>query len=274
MCRWLGYSGGAIRVERLLFEPEHSLIDQSLAARTGPSTTNGDGFGLGWYGDREEPGVYRDVRPAWNDANLRELAAQVSARQFLAHVRATTGTPVQRSNCHPFRHGRWLLVHNGAIEAYAQVRRALLLAVDPAFFGVIEGTTDSELMFALALGFGLADGEPLPALERMAWQVERVGREAGVEHPLQMTLGLCDGERLLGVRYSSVGTSRTLHVSRDVDDLRALDDRLASVPDDARVVVSEPITDVPGYWEAVGESSAIVVAGGEVETVPFAPRAP
>ena len=103
MCRWLAYSGAPIHLEEAIFRPEHSLIDQSLNARQGETTTNGDGFGIGWYGNRDFPGVYRDIQPAWNDANLQALAAQIESRLFFAHIRAATGTAVQRTNCHPFQ---------------------------------------------------------------------------------------------------------------------------------------------------------------------------
>src|SRR5262245_28444143 len=135
MCRWLAYSGNPVPLETVLFQAKHSLIDQSLHARLGSTTTNGDGFGLGWYGPPPDlPYRYRCVHPAWNYRNLREAARAIKAPLFLAHVRAATDTPVQESNCHPFRHGRWLFVHNGLIRDYHQVRRDLLLAVDPALF--------------------------------------------------------------------------------------------------------------------------------------------
>ena len=103
MCRWLAYSGSPITLETVLFEPEHSLIDQSLHSRMGAETTNGDGFGVGWYGDDQRPGIYRSTYPAWNDQNLRELAAQIKSGHFLAHIRASSGTAIQQTNCHPFR---------------------------------------------------------------------------------------------------------------------------------------------------------------------------
>ena len=92
MCRWLAYSGAPIFLEEVLFKTDHSLIDQSLRAADAINTTNGDGFGLGWYGRRDVPGVYKDIRPAWNDNNLQALAAQIESPMFLAHVRATTLT--------------------------------------------------------------------------------------------------------------------------------------------------------------------------------------
>src|ERR1700742_5166423 len=189
MCRWLGYSGDPIRIDELVYNTEHSLIEQSRSARFTSHLTNADGFGIGWYGSEEQPGVHRNVAPAWSDRNLQDLCAQIRSPLFLAHVRAATGTPVQQTNCHPFRHGRWLFVHNGFIDGYLRLRRDLMLAVDPALFDRIEGPPASELMFYLALSFGL-DDEPLPALERMAGFVEATGRAHGVADPLQMTLGV------------------------------------------------------------------------------------
>ena len=96
MCRWLAYSGSPILLEELLYKPDHSLIDQSLHARLGVETTNGDGFG--WYGAHSEnPAVFHSIEPAWNDRNLREVAGHVESPLFLAHIRASTGTAVQQT---------------------------------------------------------------------------------------------------------------------------------------------------------------------------------
>src|SRR5829696_4851703 len=176
MCRWLAYSGSPILLEELLYKPEHSLIDQSLHARLGVETTNGDGFGVGWYdANAHAPAIFRSVEPAWNDRNLREVAGHVESPLFLAHIRASTGTPVQQTNCHPFRYGSWLWVHNGAIRCFTQLKRELVMAVDPELYPSLIGSTDSEVMFHLALTLGLRD-EPVAAVERMVGFVESVGR--------------------------------------------------------------------------------------------------
>ena len=125
MCRWVGYLGGAIRPEELLYETEHSLIHQSQASEFYENGVNADGLGLGWYGLRDTPGIYRNAMPAWGDRNLRELCGQLETKLFLAHIRATTGTPVQQTNCHPFRHGSWLFVHNGYIAELRNGQRPL-----------------------------------------------------------------------------------------------------------------------------------------------------
>jgi glutamine amidotransferase len=276
MCRWLGYFGSPILPKELIFDPERSLIEQSRRAGPHMSATNGDGFGLGWYGPRDRPTLFRSATPAWGDENLRELTAAIESPLFLAHVRAATGTPVQQTNCHPFRYGRWLFVHNGYIADYQRLRRDLLCAVHPGLFTNIKGSTDSELMFHLALTFGLED-DPIGGLERMAGHVEALGAARGVAEPLQMTIGLSDGERLYAVRYASGPVVNTLHVSEDIEALRRLypaEERLAHFGDEARVVVSEPLIALPDLWHEVPSSSALVVQKGPDEERPFRPRPP
>lgn len=131
MCRWLAYSGPPLPLGDLLMRPDHSLIDQSRHARQNVETTNGDGFGVGWYGENETPGVYRDTHPAWNDANFRHLAEHIRSGLFLSHVRAATGTPVQNTNCHPFAFQNWLFQHNGSLPEFSRLKRQLMFDVDP-----------------------------------------------------------------------------------------------------------------------------------------------
>jgi glutamine amidotransferase len=274
MCRWLGYFGNPIRPDLLLYRTRPGLIDQSLAARESDNPTNGDGFGIGWYGTAAGPGLYRNTAPAWGDRNLRELCKQLKTPLFVAHLRASTGTPVQQTNCHPFRRGRWLFAHNGFVDGYRKLRRELLLEVSPELFGEIEGTTDSELLFYLALTFGLEE-EPLPALERMAGFVEQLGRRRGYEHPLQMTLGVSDGERLYAIRYSSGPKANSLYVSTSAGDLKRMYPgipELQELSDEARAVVSEPLGLLPGTWHEVPPATALIVQPGADDEVPFRPR--
>src|SRR5262249_40656455 len=195
MCRWLAYYGSPVLVEDLLYRPQHSLIVQSLHSQLGAETTNGDGFGIGWYGVGETPGLYHSVEPAWNDRNLRELAAHVESALVFAHVRASSGTAVQQTDCHPFRHRRRLRMANGAIRDFQLVKRELVLAVDPSLYPSIEGSTDSEVFFYLALTLGLED-DPPASVAAAVGLIEEIGRRNGVEHPIQMTVATTDGERL------------------------------------------------------------------------------
>jgi predicted glutamine amidotransferase len=276
MCRWLAYSGSPVSIETLLYKPEHSLIDQSLHSQLGAETTNGDGFGIGWYGAADTPGVFHSVEPAWNNRNLRDLAAHVESPLVLAHIRASSGSPVQETNCHPFRHGRWLWMHNGLIREFSKVKRDLALAVDPSLYASIEGSTDSEFFFFLALTFGLED-DPPGAVERAVGLIEKVGRDHDVEHPIQMTVATTDGGSLWAFRYSSEGASRSLYYSTDVPTLRGLHPEvevLSMLGDESRLIVSEPIRDLPGAWNEVPESSYGVVQAGQDELLPFRPVAP
>jgi predicted glutamine amidotransferase len=278
MCRWLAYSGSPILLEELLYKTKHSLIDQSLHATLGAQTTNGDGFGVGWYTaeDGTPPVLLRGVGPAWSDLNLREMARSVRSPLFLAHIRASTGTPVQQTNCHPFRFGRWLWQHNGAVRDFVKVKRDLLLAVDPQFFPTIAGSTDSELMFHLALSFGLQT-EPVAAVERMVGFVEATGRQHGVEYPIQMTVATTDGERLWAFRYSSEGNSRSLYYSTALSTLHAMypeNENLRRLSDETRIVVSEPLGELFGAWQEVPESSYGVVQKGADDLAAFRPVPP
>jgi glutamine amidotransferase len=277
MCRWNAYFGMPIVIDELLYRTEHGLIDQSLHARQGVETTNGDGFGLGWYGTGGGPPArYRSVTPAWSDRNLRDLAGHIESPLFLAHIRATTGTPVQQTNCHPFRHDNWLFVHNGVIRGFDLMRRELLFAVDPKLFDGIAGSTDSEVLFYLALTFGL-ERDPLGAVERAIGFIEATARAHGIDHAVQMTLGFSNGECLWAVRYSSEHDSRTLYISADRDTVLALhpdNPRFQRVTEETRVIVSEPLSDLPGVWLAVPESTALIVQHGADERRDFRPQIP
>lgn len=273
MCRWLAYSGAPILLEEVLFKTDHSLIDQSLHASDTTSTTNGDGFGIGWYGKRDVPGVYKDLRPAWNDTNLQALAAQIESPMFLAHVRATTGSPVQRTNCHPFSHKKWLFVHNGLINEYEKLRRDLAFAISPDRYSLIQGTTDSELMFLLALSFGM-EVDVKAGLARMAGFVEHLAKSNGVDDAVQMTLGISDGESLYAVRYSTEGKSRSLFHSASRDATAEIAPEAGRFSRDARAIVSEPLNNLEAEWVAVPEASFLTITHGKIQCEPFEPIAP
>jgi glutamine amidotransferase len=274
MCRWLAYSGSPVNLEDLLYKPENSLVVQSRHSQLGAEPTNGDGFGVGWYGGLDTPGLFHSTLPAWNDRNLRELAAHASAGRVFAHIRASTGSAVQETNCHPFRHGTWLWMHNGALADFALVKRDLVLAVAPELFPEIEGSTDSEVFFHLALTFGL-EQDPPAALARAVALIEETGHRHGVDLPIQMTVATTDGDTTWAFRYSSVGRSRSLFHSTDVGVLKEqYPDHpvLHDLSDESRLVVSEPLGSLRGAWQEVPESTCVVVRGASIEMMPFEPR--
>ena len=274
MCRWMAWLGQPVLIEELLFNSPHGIVDQSLHARMGAEPTNGDGFGLGWYGTGDGPGIYRSVSPAWGDPNLRELAAHVESPLFLTHVRAAIGSPVQETNCHPFRRGNWLFVHNGFIADFHLLRRDLMLAIDPDLFADVQGSTDTEVVFHLALTFGL-EQDPIGALERTVGLIEETGHRHDVANAVQASFGVSDGESLYAVRYASGGDARSLFASADADAIRYLypdNPRFQRLTRDDRLIVSEPFSDLPGVWHEIPEAtSAVVRPGGVFETQPFHP---
>jgi predicted glutamine amidotransferase len=276
MCRWLAYSGSPILIQEALYEGPNSLVAQSLASKLGAEPTNGDGFGVGWYGAPDTPGVFHSTEPAWNDDNLRELAGHISSPLFFTHIRAAIGSAVQQTNCHPFRHDRWLFMHNGYINGFATIKRDLVLAVDPALYPLIRGQADTEVLFFLALTFGLME-DPTGAVGQAIGFVEAVAERHGVPNPFQGTVATSDGETIWAFRYSSERNSRSLFFTTSIPTLRELypgRQLFQDVSDEARLIVSEPLGDVAGVWNEVPESTYGVVGPGRAELQPFEPKAP
>ncbi len=275
MCRWLAYSGEPLRPSTLVLDAQHSLVAQSLDSPLGAETVNGDGFGFGWYPTDPElggrPGVFHSIEPAWNDRNLRELTRAVESPLFFSHVRAAAGPPIQQTNCHPFRYENWLFMHNGALADFASVKRDLTFAVDPSLYPHIQGTTDSEVLFHLALTLGLQQ-DPVLAVSKAVQMVETVGHEHGVAFPMQGTVAVSDGATIWAFRYSSQRRSRTLFHSVDIDTLREMyphEERLRGFGRHAHVVVSEPLNDLPGAFVEVPESTVAILDGSGYHHQPF-----
>lgn len=245
MCRWIAYCGEPIFVEELVTLPEKSLIVQSHSSREAKSAVNGDGFGIGWYGERAEPGVFRDVRPAWSDENLISLAGQIRSRLFFAHVRASTGTATMRANCHPFSHGRLLFMHNGGIGGWDDVRRPLEAAIPDALYRTRTGTTDSEVIFLLLVAHGLAE-DPRGAFRRTLELIERVMEKEGVTEPLRVTAAASDGRAVYAARYSTLIPPETLYVRR-LNRCKGL------------LIASEPFDAGRQDWEAIPPQSFITI---------------
>jgi glutamine amidotransferase len=272
----MAWFGQPILIEELLFKTQHGIVDQSLHARMGAEPTNGDGFGLGWYGTGAGPGRYRSIAPAWSDQNLRDLAAHIESPLFVTHIRAAIGSPVQETNCHPFRNGRWLFVHNGYVGDFRAMRRELVLAMDPELFAGIDGSTDTELVFNLALTHGLKE-DPIGALETTVGLIEATAREGGYQPMVQGTFGVSDGVTLWAVRFATEGPARSLFASADADTVKHLHpdiERFAQLTHDDRVVVSEPLSDLPGVWHEIPAGTAVTInRGGRMDQRPFSPRA-
>ncbi len=245
MCRWMAYKGQSIYLEDWILNSEHSLIEQSKSADLSRYEVNGDGFGVGWYGNKPEPGLFKSIRPAWNNTNLKSLAGHVSSPLFLAHVRAATGTPIQETNSHPFQYKNWLMVHNGLIHEFQMVEKDLMQHIDAKYFRHIDGSTDSEILFYLLLSNGLQENLR-NAISETIELIESIAKKYNIEFGLRMTLGISDGKSLWAIRYSSNSSSATLFYSLEDDDhLHKL------------LIVSEPLDHCSRCWAPVEENAIL-----------------
>jgi len=241
MCRWLAYIGKNRPLETLVYEKSHSLIHQSQHSIKAKLGVHGDGVGIAWYGDISEPGLYRDPTPAWSNPNLLELCHQLSSRLFFAHIRASTGSPSIHQNCHPFRFGNWIFMHNGQIGSFDKVRRPLEQHLCDESYALRRGTTDSELMFLLTMIAGGTGNIP-EALRAMFSRVLEARGACRVKAPVKSTIALADGECVWALRWSSDGASPSLYVKQE---------------DDGLILVSEPLDEDLDSWQSIGENTLV-----------------
>jgi glutamine amidotransferase len=254
MCRWIAYRGETIALEDYVTAPAHSLVEQSMRALESTASTNGDGFGLGWYSEHPEPGLYREVRPAWSDENLRHLCRHLRSHLFFAHVRATTGTAVTRPNCHPFASGRWMFMHNGAIGDWPRIRRAVESMVPDQLYASRLGTTDSEAVFLAIMGAGGAN-DPIDATKRVLMRLTDLVNSGGYHDPLRFTSALANGRDLYAFRYAVNDKANTLYYRASGNNV---------------VIVSEPLDKDRSIWKPVPTNHMLVArAGQRVELRPF-----
>jgi predicted glutamine amidotransferase len=255
MCRWIAYRGETTAFEHYVTEPEHSLVTQSLRALESTAGTNGDGFGLGWYGGHPEPGLYRETRPAWSDENLRYLCRHLHSHLFFAHVRAATGTAVTRQNCHPFACGRWLFMHNGFVGSWNRLRRKVEALIPDPLYPSRLGTTDSEAVFLAMAGAGI-EHDPLGATRNVLHSLCRLVNEDGLHERLRFTSALSNGHDLYAFRFAENDSANSLYFREDGDQV---------------IVVSEPY-DKELDWIEVPPSHVLVARAAErAEIVPLFP---
>ena len=246
MCRWIAYRGETIALEHYVTTPAHSLISQSIQALESTASVNGDGFGLGWYGIHPDPGLYREVRPAWSDENLRYLCRHLHSHLFFAHVRAATGTPITRPNCHPFACGRWLFMHNGSIGGWSGLRRQVEALIPDELYPARIGTTDSEAIFLAIMGAGIEN--PVTATETILARLTDFVNQNADGDRLRFTAALSNGQDLCAFRYAVNDRANTLYYRESDENI---------------VIVSEPLDRDHRNWVSVPENRVLVANAGE-----------
>lgn len=257
MCRWAAWIGQSIFLEDVVSRPGHSLIVQAREATKCKTAINADGFGLAWYDGREEPGLYRDVHPAWSDPNLKSLCAQVRSRLFMAHVRASTGTATSRNNCHPFVVGKWSFMHNGQVGGFEHFRKQADMAISDTLYSYRKGATDSEALFLLTLGEDI-ESDPVMAMERAVGLMQDMSQRRGQGPNMRLSAALSDGTNLWAFRYSSDNTVPSMFYRRDEKN-------------GGWAVVSEPLEEAPG-WTAIEPGMVARFSDERMDLIPFRPE--
>ena len=264
MCRFIAYLGEPITLESLVVRPRNSLINQSIDAQEFEERLNGDGFGLAWYarGVCPEPALFRSVTPAWSNMNLLRMARVVQSDAILAHVRAASpGMIVSEANCHPFAMGRFAFMHNGHVGGFARLRRPLRRSLSDEVYDGIQGTTDSEHLFAMFLERAArrCGSDPTEAmagaLEQTIADVLALARQHGSGDVSYLNLAVTDGTALVAARFTDgpAEDALSLYLHRgqryvcrgDVCEMVAPSAGGASV-----MVCSERLSDEPG-WQPI-----------------------
>jgi gamma-glutamyl hercynylcysteine S-oxide hydrolase len=246
MCRHLAYVGPSASLRDVLCDPPYALFRQAWAPRRQRyGTVNADGFGVGWYaGDDPIPARYRRAVPMWADPSFLDVARVTRTTALLAAVRsATEGTAPDESAAAPYRRGRWLFSHNGAIVGWPASVAAIAGRLPPELLLDLEARTDSALLWALTvhrLDAGAGPGEAVAAAVRAVASVTG-GR---------FNLLLTDGTTIAATAYGDTLSFR--------------------VRDGCVVVASEP-DDEGGGWVDVPDRSVLVAADGEVTVTPIPP---
>ena len=254
MCRLAAYIGTPIALSKVIVDPSHSLLEQSMHATEAKLAVQGDGFGFAWYDEDRGPGLYRDVLPAWSDGNLLSLCTMITSRLFLAHVRASTSGETSRVNCHPFTHGRWAFMHNGQVPEIERIRRPLEAMLPDDLYAARRGTTDSELIFLLLLAHGLHD-DPQGAVRGVIDLLQAHCTCGQGLDALRLTCVLTDGHALYAFRHASDARAPTLYHKQD----GTMGSTLAS----------EPLEPDDRFWTAIEADQFVTVSDGAVTSEPI-----
>jgi glutamine amidotransferase len=249
MCRLAAYIGPPLLLERLLLEPEHSLVKQSWAPKEmREAVLNADGFGFGWYTDDGSPAVFSNTCPIWTDQNLTGLGRSIKSRIWLANVRsATPGQAVDHSNTQPFVHGRIMYIHNGYIDGFNEhVRQAFHAFLKPDIQAGIQGNTDSEYLFAVFRQYmDDTDCEPEIALHKTVNRLENL-LAGGLA---LFNVIICDGESLFVCRHAvNGGECPSLYYSTEHSGYQG-----------GILVASECLSE-PGSWQDIQPHSLLIIS--------------
>ena len=218
MCRLLTYLGKEINLHSLIYKPEHSIIKQSYQPREMRSgVINADGFGVGWYNPavEESPAVFKSPAPIWNDLNLPSISRKITTPCAFAHVRgASAGMAIAQTNSHPFAKEKYLFMHNGVTENFrARFMREMRRLLLDEYYAGIEGTTDSEHIFALFLSnLHRENGKAADLTECLLHTIDQIHALAQrCNSQVVLNIALSDGETNLVTNFSTFTVAASLY---------------------------------------------------------------
>lgn len=272
MCRLLAYMGTPIIIDKLLYQPKNSLINQSINARELEEPLNGDGFGLGWYVPEVnyEPVTFVSVYPAWNNRNLRNLAPKIRTECLIAHVRAASVGDVSESNCHPFQYKSLLMMHNGGVENFHSIKRHIRQPLTDELYNWIKGQTDSEHLFAYLLNY-LLKNHPVLTVEAVTEAFEytfnmlkKMMQENGITEAAYLNMVITNGLFIVGTRYVTDPKEEPLTLYFSEGSKYVCENGVCRMlepeeRDQAVLVVSEKLTDEKKDWKEVPKNHFVIV---------------
>jgi glutamine amidotransferase len=272
MCRLLAYIGTPIIIDKLLYQPKNSLINQSINAREIEEPLNGDGFGLGWYVPEVnyEPVTFVSVYPAWNNRNLRNLAPKIKTECLIAHVRAASVGDVSESNCHPFQYKNLLMMHNGGVENFSAIKRHIRAPLTDELYNWIKGQTDSEHIFAFLLNHLFSNYRTISpesvvhAFEYTFSELKKMMKANGITEPAYLNMVITNGLFVVGTRYVSDPNEDALTLYHSEGSKYVCEDGVCRMlnpeeQDQAVLIVSEKLTDVSNDWKEVPKNHFVIV---------------
>jgi glutamine amidotransferase len=271
MCRLMAYVGSPIIIDKLLYQPKNSLVNQSINARELEEPLNGDGFGIGWYVPdvNYEPVTFVSINPAWSNRNLRNLAPKIRTECFIAHVRAASVGEVSESNCHPFQYRNLLMMHNGGVENFAAVKRQIREPLSDEFYNWIKGQTDSEHLFALLLHYLFQEGKSInpesvmEAFEKMFDHLYKLMNQNNINEPAYLNMVVTNGLFVVGTRFITDANETPLTLYHSKVAQYAVENgigqmRPSEMGDRSILVVSEKLSDDKD-WTMVPPNHFVVV---------------
>ncbi|RAW01223.1 class II glutamine amidotransferase [Pseudochryseolinea flava] len=272
MCRLLAYMGTPIVMDKILYQPKNSLVNQSINAREIEEPLNGDGFGIGWYVPdvNNEPVTFVSVNPAWSNRNLKNLAPKIRTPCMIAHVRAASVGEVSESNCHPFQYKNLLMMHNGGVENFERIKRKIRQPLSDELYNWIKGQTDSEHIFAYFLNELLAGQtdivnieQVIQAFEKTFRALSRMMKEEGITEPAYLNMLVTNGLFFVATRYVSDPKEEPLTLYHSEGGRYTVEDGISQMvapadDDQAVLVVSEKLTD-DKHWTLIPTNHFVTV---------------